>query len=325
MHKRRFYKILALLLLLISIFSGCNNEQLYVFEDTLAVDFLSVGQGDCIFISFPDGKTMLIDCAQKDEKVADKIVNHIKHRGNKIDYFLLTHSDLDHIGNAEYILDNIKVENALIPYIKNLDLFPIYKEIYNILIEKEVHLIYSTCDFYLESDYFMSILSPFSLDGKFYNEFNAEESPSDQQINDTSAVLYLSYAGKRLLFTGDAGENVENQILSDYKSGVYNKYFNGEKINLDLIDVLKVSHHGSSSSSTKEFLNILRPTYAVIKVGAGNIYNHPSTETLKRIVASNINVEFLRTDFHGDVSIKIQKNGILSIDTELKGGLFRYG
>ena len=109
--------------------------------------------------------------------------------------------------------------------------------------------------------------------------------------NDNSNVIYFNYNNYKFLFMGDAGIEREKDIL--------------EKYNLKDIDFLKVGHHGSNTSSSKEFIDSVNPKYSIISVGKNNRYNHPKDSVLETLSNSKI----YRTDIDGSIEIKINKNG----------------
>ena len=142
MHKRKIV-CFAIILLLISLFSaGCYNQRHQPNNQPLSfVSFLDVGQGDCIFIKFSDGKTMLIDCGQPSSKVSDYVINFIRGKKvNKIDYFVLTHPDSDHIGNAIDIINSFEIGTVYIPDIhsSNFNLLPVYADVYNLIYTRNI-------------------------------------------------------------------------------------------------------------------------------------------------------------------------------------------
>ena len=114
--------------------------------------------------------------------------------------------------------------------------------------------------------------------------------------NDNSSVVYFNYDGYKFLFMGDAGTSKKEDIL--------------EKYNISDIDVLKVGHHGSKTSSSKEFINEINPKYSFISVGKYNRYGHPNREVLNNLT----NTKIYRTDLDGSVMFKI-KNNKLQIET----------
>lgn len=108
--------------------------------------------------------------------------------------------------------------------------------------------------------------------------------------NDNSGVIYTELNNYKFLFMGDAGVNVENDLIKKY--------------NVENIDVLKVGHHGSKTSSGKNFIQVIKPKYSIISVGKNNIYNHPNEEVLNNLSNSLI----FRTDINGSVMFKIDNN-----------------
>lgn len=276
-------------------------------EPFFSVNYIDVGNGDCILVTFPDGKNMLIDTGEENVANQKRISNTFKNYSvTHLDYLLLTHTDVDHIGNALYILQNYSVTTAYIPYVKHAELFYQFNLVEQKLLEKDIEVVYFDSNLSIESDYKLYFLSPIPtscLDSP-YNDFNATSCPSEQLINDISAVVYLEYKGIRFLFTGDISYRVERDVVDNYKCGIYSK-----NVKLENIDYLKVAHHGSSDSSSLDFLSLVCPINAVISVGASNNYSHPSTATLERLLECNSKVNILRTDVCGDVSITIDANG----------------
>ena len=114
--------------------------------------------------------------------------------------------------------------------------------------------------------------------------------------NDNSNVIYTELGGYKFMFMGDASSTTEHEILSKY--------------NLPDIDVLKVGHHGSKTSSSKEFINEINPKYSIISVGKNNRYGHPNDSVLDNLDKSKI----YRTDIDGSIMFKI-KNNTLQIET----------
>ena len=114
--------------------------------------------------------------------------------------------------------------------------------------------------------------------------------------NDNSSVIYFNYLNNKFLFMGDAGIIREKAILDKYK--------------LDNIAFLKIGHHGSNTSSGKDFINEINPKYSIISVGKSNRYGHPNKEVLNNLGNSKI----YRTDQDGSIMFKIKKNR-LKIET----------
>ena len=203
------------------------------------VSYLDVGQGDAIFIRFPDRTTMLIDCGlsnDENEQTIEEFFSDFKIK--KIDYFVLTHPDLDHIGNARFILNNYKVDTVYIPYINNA-LRPSFTEFFNVLDLIEQKQIKTKISSYgisiVKSSYKLAFLSPRPKDvsGGNYAQLNSQIVPDDKLINNVSPIIYLECLNERFVFTGDAERNVEKQVVQMYREGFYNTLYKNISINLE--------------------------------------------------------------------------------------------
>ena len=284
--------------------------------------FIDVGQGDCIFINLPDGKTVLIDCGPQNNDTSNKIIDLLLSASvEKIDYFILTHPQTDHVGNAIQIINSFEVENACLPNVKDfrLPLFPSYKSVVDLINEKGIKINYNDCyDVITGKGYSLALLSPqpYGLNSSEYNDFHTGEIPSSNSVNSISAVIYLELFGIRFLLMGDATTTVEENIFSRLPllSVHYKEY--GIVANLEDIDFLKVAHHGSKDSTSHEFLTKIRPKNAVISVGGNNYYGFPSTELLTRLYTVNPELNLFRTDVNGTVSVKINKSGDIAVLTD---------
>lgn len=298
-------------------YSGCENFVNNIFFPTpinqtkdceLRVHFIDVGQGDSILIELPDNKTMLIDAgpsSQEDELIL--YLNKIfENKENKdIDYFVLTHPDEDHIGGADVVFDNYNVKFCYRPSVFTND------EVLNfgfvdVEINSEPHFETAITKMYQENcesivtfatDNLLNLKSdcPYSI------KFLAPIEERYTNSNDYSAVIMLEYKNKKFLFTGDAGSNIEQSLVSLYKDELK-------------ADVLKVAHHGSNDSSSFDFLKYVKPKFAVIQVGINNLYNLPNKDALNRISACMGNKNILRTDTNGNIIIGVNSNKEIVIE-----------
>ena len=141
-------------------------------------------------------------------------------------------------------------------------------------------------------------------------EYAAFDGAAGDSANDLSAVFYLEYEGTRFLLTGDASSAVEKNVMRRYEAGLYAAF----GVNLEEIDVLKVSHHGSDAATSAEFLSLLAPDCAVISVGAANAYGHPAEDTLERLYRSGAAI--YRTDFFGTVRCRVRAGKSLEITSQ---------
>ncbi len=247
-------------------------------ESQLGVFFLDVGQADCTLIRSPGGKYMLIDAGKNNG--AAKLVKMLKGYGvSELEYMVLTHPHEDHVGGADTVLGNFKVKTVLMPDVGADS--ATWRDVMNAIeaekCEEIIPLPGNTYKFFEGCSF--TVLAPYD---------------TDEELNNCSIVLRLDYGETSFLFTGDAETEEEKSILE-----------NGRGSELKA-DVLKVGHHGSSSSTSKEFLSAVSPAVAVISCGEDNDYGHPHQSTLSAL--KNQNITFYRTDRSG--TVLVQSNGV---------------
>ena len=276
LYKPKMYIVVILLIIFF--------KNISYFDSDLRVLVFDVGQGDSILVSFPNnGGNVLIDTSgdtmnyESSNNVGNKIIPYLKTVGiTKIDYLVVSHGDFDHMGEAINLVNNFKVDNVVFNCgeYNNLE-----KNLIMVLNKKNIK--YYTCIRELRiSKYKMQFLNTREYDNE----------------NDNSSVVYFNYDGYKFLFMGDAGVEKEKDIL--------------EKYNISDIDVLKVGHHGSKTSSDKKFIDEIKPKYSIISVGKNNRYGHPNKEVLDTLTDSKI----YRTDQDGSIMFKIKKDK-LQIET----------
>ena len=233
---------------------------------------IDVKQGDSSLL-YLDDKAILIDTGGLyNQIVVEKTIIMLKSFGiNKIDYLIITHGDYDHMGDSIYLVNNFKVEKVIL---NNDDYNELEKELIKVLDKKKIK--------YLKG------LQEIKLDNYKLEFLNTSEYDNE---NDNSNVIYLNYNDYKFLFMGDAGIDREKDILKKYV--------------LKDIDFLKVGHHGSNTSSSKIFINNIKPKYAIISVGKNNRYGHPKSSVLDTLSNSKI----YRTDLDGSILIRFNKNG----------------
>lgn len=239
-----------------------------VTED-LTVHFLDIGQGDCTLLT-QGAHAMLIDAGDNDQ--GTKVQSYLEYLGiSSLDYLVLTHPDADHIGGADVVIYKFDCNTILMPE-KKAD-SRTYDDVIQAMKSKNYTAVHPEVgDTYAFGESSFTILSP----AKDY-----------QDSNDCSIVLRLTHGNNTFLFTGDAEEEAESDMLA---SG------------LDLsADVLKVGHHGSHTSTSDAFLDAVAPTYAVISCETGNSYGHPHAETLNKLRATG--VQMFRTDEQGTITV----------------------
>lgn len=300
-------------------------------ESELRVHYLDVGQGDSIFIEFPDDTVMLIDSGDRENAVAEYITDYLSDLGVEvIDYLMLTHTDADHVGNMVQVLEAFEVEKAFVPYIEEGVITTKVYTNFVAALEEETYttenggaqpceIVYSQMGELIESEnqtdeFFMAFLSPSDYrdpEGEYY-ELNHAKSPSAEQKNAVSPIVLLEYMGKKIVFTGDVTGEPAEKVMQRYESGVYNNMFpkhGGETyyaVNLDGgADVYKAAHHGSMThgSNAAEFIDFIAPKNAVICVGEGNSYNLPDSALLE--IFSEREIPVYRTDENGTIVVTV--------------------
>lgn len=251
-----------------------------LFSNNTYIKMLDIGQGDSILLHF-NKKSILIDTggvySYKNNEADGKIFYNIilpafKSLGiGKLDYLIITHGDADHMGEAIQLIENFKVEVVIFNCgeYNNLE-----KKLIKVLEKKKIK--YYSCIIELNIDknklYFLQT-----------KEYNNE--------NDNSNVIYTEIEGYRFLFMGDAGVLKEKDILDTY--------------DISKIDVLKVGHHGSRTSTSELFLKRINPQIALISAGRDNKFNHPHDEVLKLL--NKYKVKVFSTKEFGSITIDLNK------------------
>ena len=297
----------------------------------LVVHYIDVGQGDCIYISFPDGTDMLIDCGSQggSSNYQTSALNCLKalNPDGKIDRVMATHSDTDHISYLDEVFFEFQVNNVYMPniessYEKSFE-FGNKKGTVKELVEKSKLDKFTDddkIDTLVYAEFFIAALSEpncnitlnigkYEIRGQDYTftfyclsqeEWNRRHLNNGEQKNAVSPIGILEYAGRRLVFTGDSNESNEEYYCETYP------YVD--------CDVLKVAHHGSNGSSSEEFLKHVKCEYAVISAG-GKSYGHPEQDTLDRLKANGIQ-KIHRTDKCGNVVLTVSHTGEMAFSCE---------
>ena len=263
----------------------------------LQINFVDVGQGDSTFIITPKNKTILIDGGGSNTGSFDvgenTLLPYILDKGyNKIDLMIISHFDSDHVGGLLTILEEIKVEKVLIA--KQEEQSENYKRFLNIVKEKNIPVIIGKegDKINIEKDLYLDILFPES------------EQIEENMINNNSLVFNMHYNNFSMLFTGDIEEIAEKRII---------EITNKSRLKADII---KIPHHGSKTSSTRELLERVLPKIALIGVGKDNLFGHPSSETIDKL--NELKIKTYRTDINGEIMINVNKSGIRRIRTIYK-------
>ena len=272
--KRKKSLVYKIIIAIISLIFLINNGRIVNSE----VSILDVGQGDSSLIRLKN-KNILIDTGGNINYDISKniLIPYFKSVGiKKIDYLVLTHGDYDHMGEAINLVENFKVEKVIFNCGSYNDL---ENELIEVLDKKKIK--------------YYSCIKELNIDNNKLHFLQTKEYDNE---NENSNVIYTKLNGYKFMFMGDAGVEKEKDIL--------------EKYNVSKIDVLKIGHHGSKTSSDKNFIDEMNPKYSVISVGKNNRYGHPNKEVLNNLDNSKI----YRTDQDGSIMFKI-KNNKLKIET----------
>ena len=277
MKKNNLKKYVILILLLSSFFytffSYVQKNFFQVSNHNLRFHFIDVGQGDSSLIITPKGKTILIDAG--DEAHAKKVVSYIREQGiEKLDLVVATHPDADHIGGMDKVIKNFDIDVFAMPDVSAKT--NQYKQIQRELKTKKMKAtrLYQGDEVQIDDDIDFEILSP--VKGKKYDD-----------TNEYSIVAKIVYKDTSFILMGDATMENEVDIINNIPD-------------ID-IDVLKLGHHGSSTSSSDYFITKTSPNIAIISCGKNNKYGHPHQEVMR--VLKKHGVTPYRTDEMGDIVI----------------------
>lgn len=275
--KKRHFKhlIIFTLLLLLCFFSSLLTKKFNSYKvnpNLMYVHYINVNQGDAILIQV-NNKNLLIDSGPKShKKQLVKFLNDLNI--SKLDYVIATHPHEDHIGNMNTVLNSYKVQSFYAPKVYS------YTKSFEQMIDSlksnnlKINPIKRGCN---------TINLGFQTNVEVFSPIN----DTYDNENNYSPVIKISFGNNSFLFTGDAEKEIEDKLIL---------------LNDDLkADILKVSHHGSSSSTSDSFLNRVSPKYAIISVGKNNIYDHPNDTIISKL--NTYNIDILRTDIQNNITL----------------------
>ncbi len=272
--KRRTIFIIAVIICLLAYLPQLAPEEPVPdrAEGTLMVEFLDVEQGDSALIHLPNGETMLIDAGERDQ--GEHVVATLQEQGiTRLDYVIGTHPHTDHIGGLQEVIESFDIGEIYMP--KKLHTTKTFENLLLAIRDKGLSVTSAKAG--------TTVLE----DEGLFATFVAPQDTDYEELNDYSAVLRLTFGETSFLFTGDAEAVSEHEMLNS-----------GQSLSAD---VLKVGHHGSTTSNTVAFLKAVSPTHAVISCGADNDYGHPHKQILKRLSALKATV--WRTDEQGKITV----------------------
>ncbi len=258
-----------------------NNSKI---DSEFSVHFIDVGQGDCTLIKTPDGN-MLVDAGENGYETT--VLDYLEAQGvDSLKYFVATHPHSDHIGGAAEVLEAVSVENVIMPKLSkdNTPATATYEKMLTAIKNSSAKVISAKPG------------SEYSFGGAEFTVLAPFE--QDENLNNMSVVLKLTYKGYSFMLSGDAEKEVENRIL---------------KAGYDIsADVYKGAHHGSSTSNSKKFVKAINPTYAVLSYEEGNSYGHPHRETVE--LFNEEGIVYYSTADYGTIVFTVD-NSILDILT----------
>ncbi|MBP9770541.1 MBL fold metallo-hydrolase [Candidatus Gracilibacteria bacterium] len=245
-------------------------------DNRFHIYFLNIGQGDSTLIKTPNNHQILVDGGPKNY-ILQELDVVMPFFDKTIDLVVVTHPHADHIDGLIEVLKRYEVNAVLITGVDYKS--PSYDEFLKIVTEKniQIYIAEKNEDFSFGNVTFDVIYPNKPLLGKKF-----------QDLNNSSIVIKILYSGKKILMTGDMAFEEENLLI---KTG----------LNLRA-DILKVGHHGSKTSSSRDFLNLVKPEIAIIQSGNGNSFGHPSKEALNRLKAAGVQ-QIYRNDMDGLVEI----------------------
>lgn len=297
-----------------------QEDNPYVTGDTLQMTVLDIGQGDCIYIAFPDGKNMVMDIGSEFGSTSPwEHANEFLQERNvtQIDYLFITHGDYDHIRDAKKLLDNYEIKSLYMPLEKAQD-----SNTWLDLLEAAENETYTDGNGNKVEAAYNNNVGAYTISGENWKmkcySFDEEDYPSGtnaEKINAVSPICLLEYSERTIVLTGDANEMTEEYVLSK-----------GYLDNIDT-DILKVGHHGSKSSTTQAFLDKIDAEFAIISTSGTREkpqekYTHPNPDLLARL--DNYTDAVPDADFNGfrqvyitgsdgDITVTIGENGGINI------------
>jgi len=271
------------------LFMRADNYELMP-KNSLSVMQIDIGQGDAALIKFPNGKTALIDAGEATEYFdnGERVILPLMDKLDidAIDYGFISHVDSDHYKGFLSIIAKNKVKL-------------IYKPKLDPKLQKDIDL-----ENYLRANgvpfkYYSKEIIPIGNSRIYVLNDTTNHYFGSMSSNDQSGMLKLMYGNNSFLFTGDAGTKVESGYVNNYKTFLRS-------------DVLKAGHHGSRTSTSEEFLEFVKPSYAVISAGVMNKFKHPHKDIIERFNQYKINI--VRTDKSGAIMFRSDGNKIEEIN-----------
>ena len=256
-----------------SLFEKTGVSDSVVTDAAMTVSFIDVGQGDCTLVYSPDNGVILVDSGEADK--AHTVINYLNSLGiDTIDYCVVTHPHSDHMGSMAQIMSEFNIENLIIPELSEINI-PTTKTYENFLLSAEENadeiIPAQAGTTYSVGDIALSVLGPVS---------------QNEDLNNMSVVVKVEYKESSFLITGDCSFDEEDELMENDYNALES-------------DVIKIGHHGSSGSTSADWLEAVNPRFGVISLANGNSYGHPTKTVLDRL--DDFDVDYYRTDVVGTV------------------------
>ncbi len=274
---------------------------------TCKVHFIDVGQGDAILCQFSDGVDVLIDAGSNSpdlETIRTELISYLFSVGvtDTIEYVIVTHPDTDHYNMLTAVMDSFTIETV---YYNDVNKNSTYSKFIDRIAEEvdDANNIGFDADGQTYENVISGVGYSFDIIAPGYDRFQDAEADYDAyESNGMSPFVLLEVAGKKVLFTGDATYETEEWLLTSLGTTAYD------------VDVLKVGHHGSDSSTTQAFLDKITPEYAVISSDDGTKHGHPTPLIMNRLFDEGI-VTY-RTNRHGNIVLHVDVDGDFAFGVE---------
>jgi len=296
----------------IEAYLNSDNVSSVIDYNGLVMHTIDVGQAEAIMLKLPDGKNMLVDSGERGSEKTELLKSYLNNNyfseteNKEIDYFIITHSDSDHCGGAPMIFetyivnkvfrpnifsDRVASESSLAPENAKWATSVIWGDTITKMYEENCEVEFSKAGIeIIEETYSIKFLAP------------TEDYYSD--VNSFSPIIVVEYENRRIMLTGDATSTTETKALN----------------NLFECDILNVAHHGSSTSTCEEFLEKVKPDYAIISCNSedSNDYGHPHQVVLNRLLNYMPEKNIYRTDLNGNIILCIKNNGEIAIALDVQ-------
>lgn len=265
-----FKLILPLFIIILSLFLYQTNDTSN-YKNQMAIHYIDVGQGDCILIQV-NNKNLLIDSGPSSNR--KNLLDYLENLNIKrLDYIIATHPHEDHIGNMDTLIRRYNIGSFYSP--KIIHSSTTFENMISSLVDKNLKiniLNKGVTGIDLGENTSVSVYSPL-------------ENLYSDNLNDYSPIIKITFLNNSFLFTADAEISTENTVLSQNE-------------NLKC-DILKIGHHGSSTSTSPDFITAVNPSVAIISVGKNNSYGHPTPEIISLL--NSLNIKTIRTDINGSI------------------------